>query len=136
MDNRAYILAIKDSIDALDAALKGVDGIIFEEVINEEHYGQAPKFLEAAGSFIKAAKACLIEQQLPKLVDEGIPGYGIDGVSEFLTPAEAAERSGLAEITWRKRAAGGKIPGAFKKGKQWLIPRGVVSTKENRQWTK
>jgi hypothetical protein len=139
MNNREYILAINEAIKHLNDAQKSIDDIVFDELmtkLGDDEDIKTPEFLEVAGSFIKAAKACLIEQQLPKLVDEGIPGYyDIDGVSEFLTPAEAAERSGLAEITWRKRAAGGKIPGAFKKGKQWLIPRVMVSTKENRQWT-
>ena len=46
--------------------------------------------------------------------------------AEFLTPAEAAERTGTAESTWRNKAAAGKIPGAIKKGKQWLLPVSVL----------
>lgn len=136
MSNQEYIHKIDKAIKHLNDAQKIVDDLIFVEVMSEEHYGQAPGFLQAAKAFVESAKACLFEQQLPKLIADGAPGfYDMDGVSEFLTPAEAAERSGLAEITWRKRAAGGKIAGAFKKGKQWLIPRVVVPIKENRQWT-
>lgn len=40
----------------------------------------------------------------------------------MLTPAEIAVKTGTSESSWRNRAAAGKIPGAFKKGKQWLIP--------------
>lgn len=40
----------------------------------------------------------------------------------FYTPAEAAEMTDTAESSWRNRAAAGKIAGAIKKGKQWLIP--------------
>jgi len=41
----------------------------------------------------------------------------------FLTPAEVAQKTDTAESTWRNRAAAGKIPGAIKKGKQWLLPK-------------
>jgi len=41
----------------------------------------------------------------------------------FLTPAEIAEKTGTAESTWRNKAAAGAIPGAIKKGKQWLLPQ-------------
>lgn len=44
----------------------------------------------------------------------------------WLTPAEAALISGTAESGWRNRAAQGKIPGATKKGKQWLIPSDAI----------
>ena len=45
---------------------------------------------------------------------------------EFVTPAEVAEATGTAESGWRNKAAAGAIPGAFKKGKQWLLPRSVL----------
>jgi hypothetical protein len=45
---------------------------------------------------------------------------------DWLTPAEAAAHFGGAEVTWRTRAAAGLIPGAVKKGKQWLFPRSAV----------
>lgn len=45
---------------------------------------------------------------------------------EMLTPAEVAEATNTAESTWRNKAAAGDIPGAFKKGKQWLLPRSVL----------
>lgn len=41
---------------------------------------------------------------------------------ETLTPVEMAERTGAAESGWRNKAAAGLLPGARKKGKQWLIP--------------
>lgn len=44
----------------------------------------------------------------------------------LLTPAEAADETDTSESSWRNRAAAGEIPGAFKKGKQWLIPRSAV----------
>lgn len=45
---------------------------------------------------------------------------------EMLTPAEIAEATGTAESSWRNKAAAHQIPGATKKGKQWLLPRSVV----------
>lgn len=45
---------------------------------------------------------------------------------QLLTPVEAAQHTGLAEITWRKRAIAGEVPGAFKKGKQWLLSASVL----------
>jgi hypothetical protein len=42
--------------------------------------------------------------------------------ASLVTPAEAAELTGTSESGWRNRAAAGDVPGAFKKGKQWLIP--------------
>jgi len=44
----------------------------------------------------------------------------------LLTPAEIAVQTATGESTWRNRAAAGEFPGAFKKGKQWLIPRIVL----------
>ena len=41
---------------------------------------------------------------------------------EWLTPAEIAGMTNTAESGWRNKAAAGEIPGAYKKGKQWLIP--------------
>lgn len=43
-------------------------------------------------------------------------------MSGYLTPIEAAALSGAAESTLRNKAAAGAIPGAVKKGKQWLLP--------------
>lgn len=51
------------------------------------------------------------------------PGISPDSL---LTPAEAAVLFGGAESSWRNRAASGEIPGAFKKGKQWLIPKSAI----------
>jgi hypothetical protein len=48
----------------------------------------------------------------------------------MLTPAEAAEISDVAESTWRNKAAAGEIPGAFKKGKQWLLPQSVICSRK------
>ena len=47
----------------------------------------------------------------------------------MMTPAEVAEATETAESTWRNKAAAGEIPGAFKKGKQWLLPRSVLRGK-------
>lgn len=44
-------------------------------------------------------------------------------VEELLTPVEMAELTGTAESTWRNKASAGQLPGAIKKGKQWLIPQ-------------
>jgi hypothetical protein len=44
----------------------------------------------------------------------------------MLTPAEVAETTGTSDSQWRNKAAAGDIPGAAKKGKQWLLPRSVL----------
>lgn len=41
----------------------------------------------------------------------------------WMTPVEVAAETGTEESVWRKRAARGDVPGAVKKGKQWLLPR-------------
>lgn len=48
---------------------------------------------------------------------------------KLLTPAEAAEATGTSESNWRNKAAAGEIPGAIKKGKQWLLPRSVLRSR-------
>lgn len=53
-----------------------------------------------------------------------IQGEWLD--ENYLTPDEIAERTGDAASGWRNKAAAGKIPGAIKKGKQWLIPASAV----------
>ncbi len=40
----------------------------------------------------------------------------------LVTPAQIAEATGTSESNWRNKAAAGEIIGAFKAGKQWLIP--------------
>ena len=45
---------------------------------------------------------------------------------DYLTPNEIADATGTAESGSRNKAAAGEIPGAVKKGKQWLIPRWAV----------
>lgn len=47
----------------------------------------------------------------------------------MLTPVEVAEKTGTAESTWRNKAAAGEIPGAVKKGKQWLLPLSVLRSR-------
>jgi excisionase family DNA binding protein len=47
-------------------------------------------------------------------------------LKSHLTPVEAAEMTGYSEEHWRQLAWRGKIPGAMKKGKQWLLPRAIV----------
>lgn len=40
----------------------------------------------------------------------------------FVTPAQVAEATSTHESGWRNKCADGEIIGAFKAGKQWLIP--------------
>lgn len=47
----------------------------------------------------------------------------------LVTPTEIAEQTGTNESTWRNQAADGEIPGAIKKGKQWLIPVSVLRSR-------
>lgn len=47
----------------------------------------------------------------------------------MLTPVEVADKTGTAESTWRNKAAAGDIPGAVKKGKQWLLPLSVLRSR-------
>lgn len=51
--------------------------------------------------------------------------------ADWLTCAEAAALSGTSESGWRNRCAAGLVPGATKKGKQWLIPRTSVTEARN-----
>lgn len=53
-------------------------------------------------------------------------GFGFVMNRDVLTPAEVAELTSTAESGWRNKCAAGAFPGAFKKGKQWLIPRSVL----------
>ena len=41
---------------------------------------------------------------------------------QYVTPVEVAMATDSAESSWRNKAAAGDIPGALKKGKQWLLP--------------
>jgi hypothetical protein len=50
----------------------------------------------------------------------------VSAVPDYLTPLEIADATATAESTWRNKAAAGELPGAVKKGKQWLIPRWAV----------
>lgn len=45
---------------------------------------------------------------------------------EYATPAEVAAATGTDDSWWRQQAIAGTIPGAFKKGKQWLLPTSVL----------
>lgn len=45
---------------------------------------------------------------------------------EMYTPHELAAVAGGGHSTWRWRAKSGAVPGCMKKGKQWLLPRGVL----------
>lgn len=47
----------------------------------------------------------------------------------MLTPQEVAEATGTSDSQWRNKAAAGEIPGAIKKGKQWLLPRSVLRSR-------
>lgn len=48
---------------------------------------------------------------------------------ELLTPQEVADATGTHESGWRNKAAAGEIPGSFKKGKTWLLPRSVLRSR-------
>lgn len=45
----------------------------------------------------------------------------------WITPVEIARQTETSESYWRNAAAAGKLAGAAKKGKQWLIPRATVA---------
>lgn len=45
---------------------------------------------------------------------------------KYYSPAELAQVTSTAESTWRLYAADGTVPGAVKKGKQWLLCRSVI----------
>lgn len=53
-------------------------------------------------------------------------GAYASAADRLITPVQAAEVSGNAESAWRNRAAAGDIPGAWKAGKQWLLPVSVI----------
>jgi len=61
---------------------------------------------------------------------QALPGRAatdyLGAAGHFWTPVEAARITGTAESGWRNRAAAGELPGAMKRGKQWLIPRSQV----------
>jgi hypothetical protein len=44
----------------------------------------------------------------------------------LLTTVQIAEMRNEPEITWRKRAQIGKIPGAFKVGNRWLLESRIL----------
>lgn len=44
-------------------------------------------------------------------------------LESWLTPAEAEKLTGISESTWRGRCWRGDVPGATKKGRDWLMPR-------------
>jgi len=46
------------------------------------------------------------------------------------SPSELAVVTEIAESTWRKYASNGTVPGAVKKGKQWLLPKSVLIAQE------
>ena len=51
----------------------------------------------------------------------------------FMSPVSAAKLTGLAESWWRNKCAANNIPGAFKIGKQWIIPvEAVIAEAEKR----
>ena len=49
--------------------------------------------------------------------------WAVDLGQAAMTPAEVAAATGTNESTWRYKIGRGEVPGAVKKGKQWLIPR-------------
>ena len=50
----------------------------------------------------------------------------LDDFDEILTSKEAAEILGMAQGYVAELCASGKLPGAVKKGKTWLIPKSSV----------
>lgn len=44
--------------------------------------------------------------------------------TQLETVPAAARRNGVTAVTVRKHAAAGRIPGAIRAGRQWLIPTG------------
>ncbi len=51
-------------------------------------------------------------------------------LKSYVTPVEAEVISGYSEEYWRQQAWRGNIRGAFKSGKQWLLPRSVVEARK------
>ncbi|MBE6666079.1 MAG: helix-turn-helix domain-containing protein, partial [Ruminococcaceae bacterium] len=49
---------------------------------------------------------------------------------EYETAQQAAVRLGVTPRAIQKWAAAGKLPGAVKHGKSWLIPKNAVVTEE------
>jgi len=45
---------------------------------------------------------------------------------EWLTPVQVAEMTHTTESGWRNKCAAGAIPGAIKRGKQWLLPKSIL----------
>jgi len=84
------------------------DGHMWYEVTGEIDQAEiiSPIFVEQLGYTATAPAFCAIAL-IPR---------------QYVTPNEAAAFTGTAESGWRNRAAAGDIPGAVKKGKQWLIP--------------
>jgi hypothetical protein len=58
-----------------------------------------------------------------------VPLVDADYVSPagMVTPAEAAALSGTTESAWHTAATTGQLPGAFRDGTHWLIPRSAVT---------
>jgi hypothetical protein len=73
---------------------------------------------EDSAAFADLAAACGVD------LAPAAPAVDAD---KWLTPAEAAELTDTSESHWRNRCASGQVAGAFKKGKQWLIPRATVA---------
>lgn len=47
-------------------------------------------------------------------------------LTDYLTTAQAAALTGAAVPTWTNRARAGRIPGAVRVGRDWLLPREAV----------
>jgi len=79
-----------------------------------------------AGSSSDAARSVEITRaSAARAAEIGVTIHPPEG--QWLSPDEAAALTSTSASSWRNRAAAGKIPGAFKKGKQWLIPRATVT---------
>lgn len=68
-----------------------------------------------------------------EIADMAVLIAGWAPVADYLTPAEAAQATGTSESHWRNKAAAGKVPGAIKKGKQWLLPRSFVTGRKDHE---
>lgn len=79
------------------------------------------------------------EEDLQWLVEEIDGSHGLTIASlllawasapdTMLTPREVAEATGTSDSQWQNKAAAGDIPGAVKKGKQWLLPRSLLRSR-------
>ena len=78
--------------------------------------------IETSGTWERAAS----DKPVSWLIEQGFELKNGHFIEEMYTPAEIAEFTDTSEAQWRNKAAAGLLPGAIKKGKQWLIPRSAI----------